>query len=234
MNSPSQRILALAIASAVALPFSGKAHDGNDRDRDRDRFDYEQASAQWWQWALSIPNGVNPLADATGAHCMVGQRGPLWFLAGTFSGTATRHCSIPEGVALFFPVANSVQIDTPGVCGQTGRLTVAQMRANNAAFIDGITALSVTLDSRPVRQLRRVRSVPFASVLPADNVFLAPCSGDSPAGVYAPSVDDGYYVKLPPLAPGQHVLQFTAANPGAGFNLNVSYVLTVVRTRQAH
>lgn len=229
MNSPSQRILALAIASVLALPFSGRAH--GDGDRDRDRFDYEQASARWWQWALSIPGSVNPLADATGAHCMVGQRGPVWFLAGTFSGTATRHCSIPEDVALFFPVANSVQIDTPGVCGQTGRLTVAQMRANNAAFIDGFTTLSATLDSQPVKRLRRVRSVPFASVLPADNVFLAACNGDSPAGVYGPSVDDGHYALLPPLAPGQHLLQITATHPGANFNLNVTYVLNVVRTR---
>src|SRR5215475_11351924 len=85
------------------------------------------ATAQWWQFALSIPTGVNPLTDTAGADCMVGQHDPIWFLAGIFpGGTATRTCAVPAGEWLFFPVINSVQINAPGVCGQTGKLNVAQ------------------------------------------------------------------------------------------------------------
>ncbi len=52
---------------------------------------FKQLSAEWWQWALSIPTPQNPMLDTTGAHCMVGQRGDVWFLAGTFlGGSATR------------------------------------------------------------------------------------------------------------------------------------------------
>ena len=52
-------------------------------------------TAQWWQYALSIPTSVNPLLDPTGADCMVGQRDPIWFLAGIFpGGTATRTCAV--------------------------------------------------------------------------------------------------------------------------------------------
>src|SRR5215469_9678414 len=76
-------------------------------------------SAQWWQWALSIPTAQNPQLDTTGANCMIGQRGGVWLLAGTFGGgTAVRSCSIPADAVLFFPVVNSVQINTPNVCGQ--------------------------------------------------------------------------------------------------------------------
>src|SRR6516162_4753678 len=35
----------------------------------------KQLSGEWWQWALSIPTSVNPLADATGDNAFVGQRG---------------------------------------------------------------------------------------------------------------------------------------------------------------
>lgn len=224
MQRTRYSLLALSVATALALPTAGSAHEG-------DRFDYEAISAEWWQWALSIPTSVNPLADTSGANCMVGQRGPLWFLAGTFGlGTVTRHCSVPAGVTLFFPVVNSVQVNTPGICGQTGPLSVHEMRANNAAFIDGVTQVTLTLDSRPVPKLRRVRSEPFVTALPADNLFLSPCNGDSPAGVYGPSVDDGYYARLERLSPGRHVLQFTAKNPGANFDLNVTYILDVVKT----
>jgi hypothetical protein len=57
---------------------------------------YKQLSAQWWQWALSIPVDSNPLADPTKNDCMVGQGGSDWFLAGVFGGSsATRACTIP-------------------------------------------------------------------------------------------------------------------------------------------
>src|SRR5437016_1632482 len=62
-------------------------------------------TAEWWQWALSIPNDENPLLelDTKTQKCIVGQRGDVWFLAGTFSGSpATRACTVPANATLFF------------------------------------------------------------------------------------------------------------------------------------
>jgi hypothetical protein len=47
-----------------------------------------------------------------------------------------------------------------------------------------------------------------------------------PAGVYSPSVDDGYYVLLKPLSVGNHTLHIHAES--TGFTLDVTYDLTVV------
>jgi hypothetical protein len=187
-------------------------------------------TAQWWQVITSIPTTVNPLVDTTGADCMVGQRGPVWFLTGSlFGGTVTRNCTIPAGEWLFFPVINNYQNNSPGICGQTGSLDVAQLRANVAPFIDAATNLSVHVDGRAVNQLARVKSVAFATTLPADNIFIAPCGGPgtSPPGVYSPSVDDGIYVLLPPLSVGAHTLHFHSESTG-GFLLDVTYNLTIV------
>src|SRR6266403_5000882 len=105
-----------------------------------------QLSAQWWQWALSIPTSVNPQLDLDGKNVVVGQRGSVWFLAGIFGGgTVTRTCSVPEGTQLFFPVTNQVEINTPNVCGQTGTLSVKDLRAMAAAVINGATELSLTV-----------------------------------------------------------------------------------------
>lgn len=201
---------------------------------DSDSDAYHSLSAEWWQWALSIPPSVNPLADATGEKCMVGQQGSTWFLAGIFnSGEPTvRSCSIPKGTALFFPIINSVNVDTPNVCGQgSAHLSVGDLRAGAAAFIDGATKLSAEVDGKPIRNLRRVKSKVFAVALPEDNLFDAPCSGQKdpnvPAGVFARAIDDGYYVRLNPLKAGTHTVHFHAENPGQNFVLDVTYNLTV-------
>ncbi len=189
-------------------------------------------TAQWWQWALSIPAASNPLSDTTGQYCMIGQRGPVWLLAGTFDGGKTeRTCALPEKRVLLVPVANSVQIDAPGVCGSEPKpIPVAQLRANAAGIMDSFTKLSVQLDGRPITSFRRVRSVVFEVALPERNLFDAPCSsaGGVPAGIYAPAVDDGYYVILPALSPGRHRLRIRAENPVPSLVQDVLYRLNVV------
>src|SRR5213592_4117053 len=70
--------------------------------------DYRQLAAEWWKWAYSVPCTAalcpNPVIDTTGDFAAVGQHGDVWFLAGAFGGTVTRHASVPEGSPLFFPV----------------------------------------------------------------------------------------------------------------------------------
>ena len=100
---------------------------------------FKELSVEWWQWALSIPTSENPLLDTTGGKCVVGQRGSVWFLAGIFGGgTVTRTCSVPANKILYFPVINSVNFNTPNVCGQgPDNISVKDLRALSAAFING-------------------------------------------------------------------------------------------------
>src|SRR5215510_5277808 len=150
----------------------------------------KELSTEWWQWAVSIPTSANPLTDTTGTDCLVGQRGATWFLAGVLAGgTVTRTCSIPQGRMLFFPIINTVSINTPNVCGSINE-SAAQLRADIAPIIDGASKLSLTVDNKEVKiLLQRVKSTVFAVALPEDNVFNAVCGGpDSvPAGIYSPA-----------------------------------------------
>ena len=185
-------------------------------------------SAQWWELMFSIPPDVNPVADTTGAHCMVGQSGPTWFLAGAFSsGSVTRSCSVPAGRSLYFPIVNVVNVNTPNICGQGNfNLTAKQLRAQIAQLIGGATNLSAEVDGTAVANIVRVRSNVFAVALPADNV-----SGCAPAGVYSPGVDEGFYVRLPPLSLGSHTIHFHGEVPGLGSVEDITYNLTVVATQ---
>lgn len=191
----------------------------------QDAVPWKQLSAEWWQWALSIPTSVNPLVDPTGGNCMVGQRGTTWFLAGTFaSGPVLRECDVPQDTTLFFPVINAINFDTPGQCGQGDPLPASFYRDLSEQFVNGATNLSVTLDGDPVRPLHRTASPVFAVAVPADNLF----SFCLPAGIYSPAVDAGIYARLSPLSVGTHTLHIHAENPDAMFELDVTYHLNVV------
>ena len=189
-------------------------------------------TAQWWEWVFSIPSPDNPNLDSTGDECMVGQRGSVWFLAGVLgSGSVSRTCSVPADRTLFFPVINSFYINTPNCSQGPENLTVKFMRAQVKPFIDAAQNLSVTLDGADLKKtlLRRVQSDPFVSAVPQDNVFGPDACGPGvplPAGIYSPSVDDGYYVALPPLIPGQHVIHFHAES--GTFAQDVNYILNIV------
>jgi hypothetical protein len=188
----------------------------------------------WWQWVISIPASTNPLLDETGANCGVGQHGALWFLAGNFGRTTTRTCSMPEGKALFFPIINSIQADTPYMCGQGKSMTVKELRAVAAAFIDGATStsLSAEVDNEQVH-FQRLRSEVFNITVPAGNIFDGLCGG-FPAGTYSPAIDDGYYVYLKPLKAGNHTVHFHSENTSNSFFLDVTYYLTVIPAREEH
>lgn len=198
-------------------------------------------TAEWEQWALSIPYDQNPQSDTNGQFCMIGQRGDIWFLAGLWGGGSSvrRACSIPQNTALFFPVINNFYNNTPSItpdCGQTGEnYDVKTLISLITPAIDAAHDLSVIVDGKPLdkKQLRRVLSVPFATAFPADNIFgPTACNGEPlPPGIYSPSMDDGYYVLLSPLKPGPHTLHFHAESdldPTSLFIQDVTYTLTVV------
>jgi hypothetical protein len=106
--------------------------------------------------------------------------------------------------------------------------------------MDSATNLGVTLNGNAVANVAsyRVQSPVFGIILPQNNIlqsfgfpvppwFKKPVPGKyPPPGEYAPLVDDGYYIMLVPLSPGQHVLNFHGGVPG--FTLNVTYKITVV------
>lgn len=208
-------ILAVSLATSPAVAKSSVA--------------WSQLSAEWWQWVLSIPPSVNPLLDTTGDECMVGRHGSNWFLAGSWvGGPVTRDCDIPQGATLFFPVINEINFDTPGQCGQGAALPSSFYRALSAAFVDGATNLSVALDGQPAGPMHRTQSQVFEVALPDDNIFVGACTPDLTGGIYSPAVDDGYYVRLNPLAVGAHTLHIHAEQATAGFTLDITYNLNVV------
>jgi hypothetical protein len=194
---------------------------------------YAEWSARWWQWAFSLPVDHHPLFDT--ADCSAGQTGDVWFLGASFAPTVTsggevvaiadRHCTIPPGKMLFFPVGNAEASTAEG-----NGTTEAELRAAAQMFQDLATNLSCEIDGREVEDLDayRVQSPLFTFTLPDNNV-LQFFGIDAPAGTTSPSVSDGVYLMVAPLSAGKHTIHFHAEAPDFNFLLDITYHLTVSR-----
>ncbi len=198
---------------------------------------YGEWSGAWWRWAYSIPADINPVMDSTGQNAGVGQSGPVWFLAGAFgTGATERTVTLPAGKALFFPIANEVWVNLPAF-GDNPWSPAQDVLARSIIgdLMNAFVTLTCQIDGRPVPNLSAYRcqtpaGEDYMVTFPDNNVLQA--LGWLPgltAGTYGPSVDDGYYLMLAPLAAGKHTLHFTAANADGSFSLDVTYHLTVQR-----
>lgn len=182
---------------------------------------YGQWAGAWWNWALQFPWDTSPLnPDDTGEWTMQGQRGPVFFLAGTSGGPAERSVTIDPGKSIFFPIVNYV------AWAPDDEPTEELLRARAHNRMDPYAmpgAISCTLDGREVNKPATYRAESpaggFRIDLPANNLFgLAPWVRDL-------AVADGYWLMLTPLTPGAHTLRFTADGPV--ITLDVTYHITV-------
>jgi hypothetical protein len=201
---------------------------------------YGQWSAKWWQWAVAGPNGENAVQDETGKFCAVNQpKDKVWFLAGTFGLMGVeRTCTIPANRALLYPLINTVWTDCPGTTDED--LTDAEVRAILTTFGgggDSACQLTSTLDGASISSLQiltvRTQSPKFTSILPKNHV-LQGCEPPLPPGKTGRQISEGYWVLLPPLTPGAHVLTIHGAtcDPKTGDvlpgEIGVTYHLTVL------
>ena len=194
---------------------------------------YGEWSAEWWQWAFSIPVATHPLFDK--GDCSVGQSGPVWFLGGSFvSNTDVRSCTVPAGKMLFFPILNGEDSNVEesfnnGCSDPIFGSTIVGLRKCATAGQDGLS-VRATIDGFSIPHIAqnfRFQSPEFSFTLPDDNLLKATTGNAYVAGTYK-SVADGYYLMVSPLYPGQHVIHFHGSAPN-GFTLDIIYHLTVTK-----
>jgi hypothetical protein len=207
---------------------------------------YGQWSAEWWKWAFSVPADKNPVTDLNGEFCDENQPdGKVWFLAGSFGvPNVQRKCTIPRNRAVFYPLVNITWIDCPGTEDNlVPDSDVRNILARGTAAGDLACELRSTLDGVDIssRQILSVRtqSPKYTIPLPPKNITttLAFCNQPIAEGEIGRAISEGYWIMLPPLSPGKHVLTLhgagcspTEEDPAVlqrFFETGVTYELTV-------
>jgi hypothetical protein len=207
-------------------------------------------TAQWWQWALSIPNVTdsegNPIHPLVGLdtdngppfeYCGNGQHGELWFLGGDFAGTGVpfeRTCTIPFGKTIVLAVINAECSTAEG--DATAGDPVKQQAKDLKECAEGIGDLlsGTALFGPEGGQLNEIRVQRLRTV----NAFPVWFSPSNVAGLEDPitpnpslSQADGQWVILRNLKPGFYRLEFTGVfiDPPVTFQLNGAYNIEIAQ-----
>jgi hypothetical protein len=166
-----------------------------------------ELSAAWWQWAMSAPEDKSPIEDMSGVNCAVNQSGQVWFLAGGYgSSRISRTCTVPAGKYLFFPLVNMAYWSTGENDGFTCQDAKARAALNNDTALD----LFVSIDGVTMEGANRFRY----RTEKCFDIFARIPKAMKPYDAF-PSASDGYWIALPPLPKGKHVLNF-----GGRYNRN--------------
>ena len=210
---------------------------------------YPELTVKWWTWATGI-YPETPILDETGELCGQGQRGPVWFLAGSFGSTVVRDCTVPRWKTLFFPVFNTLwwvpedgntaaevrtlsNDSTVPVFGcelRPGTPYPDGVCNNNVAQLE----MEVLVDGTALEDIfgYRAQSPPGGSSYKINEGSFGNVGFGFEPGDRDPAVADGYWVMLRPLSRGEHTIVIRAFvpdmfGPGANFDLDVTYNLTV-------
>jgi hypothetical protein len=174
---------------------------------------YGRWAAEWWQWALGVPAATNPLLDLTGEHCAQRQVDDVWFLAGTVGpDPVVRECTIPEGKALFFPLINNFFGASLSDLPEERTEEFVRERAACTFPVE----LFAEIDGFQIRRLDRRFTGESGSQSPIFNVQLPPGNIFGvdeeivPELVLTPSAEQGFYLFVRPLSPGEHTVRWQA------------------------
>ena len=214
---------------------------------------YGEWAAAWWQRIASIPVATNPNLDETGEFQDIDQEGGVWFLAGTFGGSAERSVTIPPGTKLFFPIINTNWWAPDDVEFAAELLAAAgypvpeddleKIRAIARLGALGWESLEMkcTVDDVDLSRLETyyTESPDFR----LDTTFIGPEGLGIPIAEENTAVTAGYYIMLAPLKPGEHTVFFSAdGDNGYGgalgeedgdFALSVTYHINVSKNPTA-
>ena len=203
---------------------------------------YAEWSSRWWEWALELPRTGHPLFDATGAMAAQGQVNPVWFLGGNLGslidpgqGVIERRVTVPNGVALFFPVTNEEKDNKACAAPGGDFLSFTALRGLASASIRTVTNVRCDVDGVRVIDAMdlagaarfRAQAPEFFAYIPDDNVLVDICEQAPGSDVIGPIASDGIWMMLGPMEPGEHTIHFEGELPLSGISVNMTYVITV-------
>lgn len=183
---------------------------------------YYKWTESWWNWLVSIPTDANPALDMDGKQCQKGMhyKYPVFFLAGSLNESASRNCTIPSNVSIFFPATTSYCYNS-----HLANRTEDELRTCTSLQKSDINT-KVTIDGNDLNTFAyditnaRVQSNLFGIEVPEDNIL-----GISAQNISGIAAGDWVFLKPSVFIPGIHKISFTGKLNGT--LSDVSYSLNI-------
>jgi hypothetical protein len=179
---------------------------------------FSEWCVRWVKWCLEQSIETNPAKDMTGKNCCQNQSGPVWFLAGTFGGSATRNCTIPMEKAIMFPILEK----ECSFAEDKDITTEADLISRTTDQTSHISHMEASIDGVTLQNLGRyrVQTRVFDIVFPKNNVYYVQ-EGPTRA------TSNGFWVFLEPLSAGEHKIYFKGVHGQPDFQTEVIYHLFI-------
>ena len=183
---------------------------------------YYQWTELWWNWLVGIPKDTNPALDIDGKYCQEGMQHDfaVFYLVGTLNETASRSCTIPSKVSLFFPATTSFCYNTASMKKTDDELracaALQKSDSDTSVIIDGISLNTFAYDIKNAR----VQSNIFNVSVPADSIL-----GISPQNISGIAAGNWVFLKPGAFQSANHEISFTGKLNGS--RSDVSYSLDV-------
>ena len=181
-------------------------------------------TVDWWQWALGQSSPNDAFSDTTGENAGVNQSGPIFFVAGTTGGSATRTFTVPSNKYLLFPLVNvSISnIEDPSLSEQ-------EISSQVTMIADLVDSLEATIDGVPIANPFDYRATApdfFSYTTAENNPFLLPI------GTTEKAFADGYYVMIEPLKSGT-TTTFSFGGGVSAFDFTTGVTTTITAVPEA-
>ena len=206
MNRPFCKLAVAAVVAMTVCPAKGQTIDPPGSIADGQPIaDWTEG---WWTWASQFPAVGNPFDDPTGAMANANNNGPVFYVAGTFAGTATRSFTIGAGTPLLFAMSNLAAVQFPVALENDIVAAFYAGSANLTATIDGVPVANPTSYAETSGVFSMGHAIPGSY---GEAVFETPgfpgdpaCPGFTP-DLLCPAISMGYWLMVN-LPPGEHVI----------------------------
>jgi hypothetical protein len=169
----------------------------------------------WWSWVAQFPPPgqvppANPLDNLdNGALATANNNGPVFYVAGTTAGTATRSFAVGVGTPLLFPLVNILPTQWPVPLEEQVVSNFYAGSGNLIATIDGVPVPNLTSygETSGVTSLGPAAPGSFGETFETPGFPGDPaCPSPFPPDLLCPVISAGYYLMVN-LPPGEHVIE---------------------------
>lgn len=189
---------------------------------------YTEWTVNWMQEFMTFTCATNPWLNPDNGVLFY-QNGPVYFMAGLSTPSASADVTVPHGKAILFPLVNLLNdypCPDPSFEPAPGQTLEEFLTEGAINFLPPVSNLSVTIDGHSVSNLTNYQFVSDMFSFTGDP-SLSGCFDGCVTGNPQSGVTNGYYIMLKPLSKGTHTVHYHMEIEDWGAVQDGTFIITI-------